>query len=87
MAERASAGNVSVFGFLKIAKAYVGSDGKVYIKFPNEFARSMVEQAKLRDSIRAAINMVAGKNIGDGELVLSIADGNENISDLDEFEI
>ena len=87
MAERAAAGNISVFGFLKIAKAYLGSDGRVYIKFPNEFAKSMVEQAKLRDSIRAAVNMVAGKSIGDGELELCVADGNEKISDLDEFEI
>ena len=87
MAERAAAGNVSVFGFLKIAKAYQGSDGKVYVKFPNEFAKSMVEQAKLRDSIRAAVNVVAGKSIGDGELELCVADGKEKISDLDEFEI
>ena len=87
MAERAAAGNVSVFGFLKIAKAYQGSDGKVYVKFPNEFAKSMVEQARLRDSIRAAVNVVAGKSIGDGELELCVADGKEKISDLDEFEI
>ena len=87
MAERAAAGNVSVFGFLKIAKAYQGSDGRVYVKFPNEFAKSMVEQAKLRDSIRASVNVVAGKSIGDGELELCVADGKENISDLDEFEI
>ena len=76
-----------VFGFMKIAKAYQGSDGKVYVKFPNEFAKSMVEQARLRDSIRAAVNVVAGKSIGDGELELCVADGKEKISDLDEFEI
>ena len=87
MAERAAAGNLSVFGFLKIAKAYQGSDGRVYIKFPNEFAKSMVEQAKLRDSIRASVNMIAGKNISDSELELCVSDGKEKISDLDEFEI
>lgn len=87
IAERASAGNISVLGFLKIAKAYNGSDGRVYIKFPNEFAKSMVEQAKLSEAIRAAINMVAGKSISDSELELCVADGKEKISDLDEFEI
>ena len=87
MAERAAAGNISVFGFLKIAKAYSGTDGRVYIKFPNEFAKFMVEQARLSDSIRAAVNMVAGKSLSDGELELCVADGKEKISDLDEFEI
>ena len=87
IAERAAVGNVSVFGFLKIAKPYSGSDGKVYIKFPNDFAKSMVERAGLRENIRVALNMVAGKNISDEMLELSVADGNEKISDLDEFEI
>ena len=87
MAERAAAGNISVFGFLKIAKAYSGTDGKIYVKFPNEFARTMVENANLSDSIRAAVNMIAGKSLSADALVLCVADGNENISDLDEFEI
>ena len=87
IAERAAAGNVSVFGFLKIAKAYNGSDGRVYVKFPNEFAKTMVENAKLSDSIRAAVNMIAGKSLSADSLVLCVADGNEKISDLDEFEI
>ena len=87
MAERASAGNASVLGFMKIAKAYCGSDGRIYVKFPNDFARSMVERAKLNDSIRAAINMIAGMSIDESELELCVVDGNENISDLDEFDI
>ncbi|MBQ8849324.1 MAG: DNA polymerase III subunit gamma/tau [Clostridia bacterium] len=87
MAERAAAGDGSVLGFLKIAKAFRGSDGRVYIKFPNDFAKSMVQKANLSDSIRAAVNMTAGMNIGDGELELGVVDGNENISDLDEFDI
>ena len=87
MAERAAVGNVSVFGFLKIAKPYYGTDGRVYIKFPNDFAKSMVERAGLQENIRVAVNMVTGKNISAEELELSIADGNEKISDLDEFEI
>ena len=87
MAERASAGDGSVLGFLKIAKAFIGSDGKVYIKFPNDFAKSMVEKAELKDSIRAAVNMTAGLNIDDSQLEFGIVDGKENISDLEEFEI
>lgn len=87
MAERAAVGNASVLGFLKIAKAYLGSDGRAYVKFPNDFARSMVERANLFDNIRTAINMISGRSLGEGDLELGVSDGNEKISDLDEFEI
>ena len=87
MAERAAAGDGSALGFLKIAKAFIGSDGRVYIKFPNDFAKSMVERANLSDSIRAAVNMISGKTLSEGDLELCVSDGNEKISDLDEFEI
>ena len=86
IAQQAAAGDGSKLGFLKIAKAYTGSDGKVYVKFPNEFAVSMVDGVRMRDSIRAAINMIAQKNVSDSELVLGVVEGNESISDLDEFD-
>ena len=87
IAERATAGDGAILGFLKLAKAFTASDGRIHIKFPNEFAKSMLEKANLRDSIRAAICLVTQKQIEDSDLVFDVLEGNENVSDLDEFEI
>ena len=87
IAERAAEGDGAVLGFLKIAKAFVANNGQIYIKFPNEFARSMVERANLRDGIRAAVCLATQKQIDDSDLIFGILDGNEKISDLDEFEL
>ena len=87
IAERAAEGDGAVLGFLKIAKAFVADNGQIYIKFPNEFARSMVERANLRDGIRAAVCLATQKQIDDSDLIFGILEGNEKISDLDEFEL
>ena len=87
IAERAAEGDRAVLGFLKIAKAFVADNGQIYIKFPNEFARSMVERANLRDGIRAAVCLATQKQIDDSDLIFGILEGNEKISDLDEFEL
>ena len=87
IAERAAEGDGAVLGFLKIAKAFVADNGQIYIKFPNEFARSMVERANLRDGIRAAVCLATQMQIDDSDLIFGILEGNEKISDLDEFEL
>ncbi len=86
MAEQAAAGDGAALGFLKIAKAFVSEQDQVLIQFPNEFAKSMVERSNLRDSIRAAINMIAQKSIEDGDLSFGILDGTEVTSDLNGFD-
>ena len=87
MAQQAAAGDGAKLGFLKIARAFTTDDGKIYIKFPNEFSMSMVDNTVMRDNIRAAINMIGKRNISDSDLILCVLEGNEKISDLDEFEI
>jgi hypothetical protein len=87
IAEQAATGNAAVLGFLKIAKAFVASDGTVHLKFPNDFAKSMVENAHMQDSICAALCMAMQKNASELRLVMGVMDGNETLSDLDEFEL
>ena len=87
MAEKAAAGEGSVLGFLKIAKDFIDAEQRVYLKFPNEFAKTMVEGANIRDSIRAAICMETQKALQDTDLIFGVLDGNEQISDLDEFDV
>ncbi|MBE6667049.1 MAG: DNA polymerase III subunit gamma/tau [Ruminococcaceae bacterium] len=86
IAHRAAVGDVSKVGFLKGAKAYLGSNGLIYVKFSNDFAMSMVNIPQIRDNIRAAINIDMQISIDDSELIFDLISGKENISDLDEFE-
>jgi DNA polymerase-3 subunit gamma/tau len=85
--ERACESDGSSRGFLKIAKAYVGSDGKIYVKFPNDFAKGRIEGTCAKGNLLSAINMAGYSDITEAELVLGLIDGKEKISDLDEFDI
>ena len=87
IAGRAASGDSGILGFLKIAKAYTDESGKVYLKFSNDFALSMVDTDVMRNNIRAAIAVVLQKNINETDLIMGLIDGNEKISDLDEFEL
>ena len=87
IAQRAAAGDNSKCSYLKTGTAYTSTDGKIYIKFTNEFAKSIVDTDQMRDNIRAAINISTQRSISDNELVIGVIQGNENISDLDEFDL
>lgn len=85
--DNAAHDNGAVLGFLKMAKAL--TDGTcVYIRFPNDFARSMVDTPDVRESLRNAVCRNIKKNLSSSELVFGVLDGNEDsLSDLDEFEL
>ena len=85
--ERACESDSSSRGFLKIAKAYVGSDGKIYVKFPNDFAKGRIEGTGARLNLLSAINMAGYSDITENELILGLIDGKEVVSDLDEFDV
>ena len=87
IAERAASGDGAALGFLKTGKALVSSDGSIHLKFPNEFAKSMIDRPQMRESIRASLCMALQKNIDPKELILEIIEGNDDFSDLDEFEL
>ena len=87
ISEAAAAGDGAKLGFLKIAKAFLGSDGKIYLKFPNQFSMSMVATDTMRQSIRAAFCMALKRNVEDGDMVFDVLEGTEVISDLDEFDL
>ena len=83
----AASGNPSVLGFLKMAKAFTDGN-KVYIRFANDFARSMVDKPEIRDAIHASICMVTQKKINNADMVFGLFEGDEDsISDLDEFNL
>ncbi|MBO5937941.1 MAG: DNA polymerase III subunit gamma/tau [Clostridia bacterium] len=87
IAERAASGDAAALGFLKTAKALISEDGTIRLKFPNEFAKSMVDRPSMIESIRGAICLELQKSIEPNQLILEILSSNEDFSDLDEFEL
>ncbi len=86
IAEKAAEGNGSVLGFLKMAKAFAGVDGKIYIRFPNDFAKGMVDRPQVKEALRAAICITLQKNVTENDILFGIFEGNEDsISELDEL--
>lgn len=87
IAERAASGDAAAIGFLKTAKALLSENGTIHLKFPNEFAKSMVDRPPMRESIRASLCMALQKNLDPNELILEIMESKDDFSDLDEFEL
>jgi hypothetical protein len=65
------------------------TDGKcVYVRFPNDFARSMVDKPDVKESLRAAICLVTQKNVTLAQISFGVLEGDENNLDgLDEFNL
>ncbi|MBE6576610.1 MAG: DNA polymerase III subunit gamma/tau [Ruminococcaceae bacterium] len=83
IAEKAAAGDASLGAFLKMAKAFVDEDGNIYVKYPNDFVKTMVESAHAEDAILAAIRLVLKNDISRDKLIFGMLDGDES---GDEFE-
>lgn len=88
IAEKASEGKASMLGFLKTAKALVDGQGKIFIRFPNDFARNMVDNPASREAIRAAICITLQKNVAESDISFGIFEGDEDsFSEFDELNV
>ena len=68
--------------------AFTDADGRIYIRFANEFAISRVNKPEVKDALRAAMCLVLQRNIADADISFGVFVGDEDkISDLDEFNI
>ena len=87
VAENAAAGDGGLLAFLKMGRAF--TDGvKVYIRFQNDFVKSMVDKDSVKDKIRAAFCVLQGKEIAEDQLEFGIVEGTEEeITDLDDLQI
>jgi hypothetical protein len=85
--EKATATDGSLRGFLKLAKAFQDEQGRIYIKFPNDFARSMADQPGMRNNIRAAIALTTSQAPEDRDLIFDILDSTQLVSDLNDLEL
>ncbi|MBP3370423.1 MAG: DNA polymerase III subunit gamma/tau [Clostridia bacterium] len=83
----ASADNGMALGFLKMAKAL--TDGsKIYVRFENNFAVSMVDKPDIREALRVALCNATQRSISGADIIFGVFEGDEdNISDLNEFNL
>ncbi len=88
IAEKAASGEGAVLGFLKTAKALAASDGKIHIRFANNWVVSMVDKPNIREALRAALCLALGRSLDGADIVFGETEGNEDkLSELDELNI
>lgn len=85
IAEKAAAGDMSVLPFLKMARAYSDGTDLIYVKFPNEFAKGMVEGSEARQGVVAALCIHLKRTVNPSDVVFGLLDVNDNVTDLDEL--
>ena len=87
--EKAAAGENSVLGFLNTSKAFMDSEGKIYIRFPNDFAMKMaLANSKVKSNLEAALSVFLKRPISDSDIQYGVFEGNETeIEELDELNI
>ncbi len=85
IAEKAAAGDMSVLPFLKMAKAFTDASGKIYVRYPNDFVKGMVESSDAVNGILAALCINLGREISPNDVIFGILVGDEDITELDDL--
>ena len=84
--EKAAAGDVAVQAFMRMGKAFTDGQGRIHIRFPNDFAKSMVDRSPHKETIRAILRTTLQRDLTENDLLFGILDGaEENDSDLDDL--
>ena len=88
IAESAAADDGSILAFLKMGKAFIDGNRKIYIKFPSDFVRSMVDRPDVKNKVHGAICVARGPELASAELIFGVIDGNEDsVTDLDDLQV
>ena len=88
MAERASSGDIAILAFMRQGRAFTDADGRVHIRFPNDFAKDMVDRSPHKENIRGVLRATLQRELAESDVVFGILDGNEqNETDLDGLEL
>ncbi len=85
IAENASA-DAAVLPFLTMARAFTDGE-KIYVKFPNDFAKSMADSAGAFDGVRTALAAATGRQLAENDVVWCVLEGNEDAAELDDLEV
>ena len=83
--ERAAAGDVSILPFLKMARAFCDQNNKIYVRYPNDFVKNMIEDAKVTDSILAAMSVELQRDVTYADVKFEMLSGTEDLSEFDDL--
>ena len=83
--EKVAGSDAMALPFMKMARAFVGTDGKILVRFPNEFAMGMVNNAGFRVNIAAAVSAELNRDVTDTDVVLELLEGTEDLSEFDDL--
>ena len=85
IAEKAAAGDMAVLPFLKMARAFYDANGRIYVRYPNEFAKNMVDSAGVTESILAAACIELKRSIAPQDMIFGVLEGNEDLTEFDDL--
>lgn len=85
--EQASSGDIAIRAFMRQGKAFLDGNAKVHLRFPNAFGIDMLNKEPHRENLRAALRVTLKRELEASEPIFGILDGDEQETDLDEFDV
>ncbi|MBQ7383205.1 MAG: DNA polymerase III subunit gamma/tau [Clostridia bacterium] len=84
-----AAGDSYLLSFLKLAKGYTTADGKVCVRFSNDFAMEMIEKANIKATLCSVINVELQASYSESDIKYEVSEdiGNDTPDDLDSLEV
>ena len=83
--ERISRSEPMMASFAKNAQAFTDENGKVIVRFRDDFSLHMMEQGSAKDRMRTAVSAVLRREVGDRDLVFEVLGKREENSPIDEI--
>jgi hypothetical protein len=85
IAEMAAEGDMMVLSFLKMARAFVGPDQRIYVRFADNVAKNMVEATGATNGILAALCTSQNRKLAPSDVVFEVMHGDEVLDELDDL--
>ena len=89
IAERAVGTDGYLLSFLKIAKGYISADGKVVVRFKNDFAMEMIDKAGIKSTLASVISVETQKAFAENDIRYEVSADmdKDEADDLEDFEM
>ena len=88
IAEQAATGDIAIVAFMRQGRAFTDGEGRVHVRFPNDFSRGMVDRSPYRENLRGVLRATLHRELAEDDLVFGILEGDEQSeTDLDGLEI
>ncbi len=88
IAEQAASGDIAILAFMRQGRAFTDGEGRVHVRFPNDFSRGMVDRSPYRDNLRGVLRATLHRELSESDVVFGILEGTEQSeTDLDDLEL